>query len=214
MILSPFHSPSPCWDRSFWIIYWQLLGLPWLLSGKESTCNAGAAGDLGLIPGMGRSLGRGHGNPLQYSCLKNPMDRGAWWATVQRVPKSWRWWSGWAHTWQTLTPVMRPGKRSETSLCLSFSKNCLLYNRCLGMRVRRMWVSFLPYLTLITFWCLLLALWLFPSTHCLNIHVLLEKSLCCSEIAVPVLFLQKINCISFFFPLWLVTSLILDLLPE
>ena len=46
---------------------------------KESTCNAG---DLGLIPGLGRSPGGGHGNPLQNSCLENPMDRGAWWATV------------------------------------------------------------------------------------------------------------------------------------
>ena len=46
---------------------------------KESTCNAG---DLGLIRGLGRSPGGGHGNPLQNSCLENPMDRGAWWATV------------------------------------------------------------------------------------------------------------------------------------
>ena len=51
-----------------------LSGLSWCLSGKESTCNAG---DLGLIPGLGRSPGGGHGNPLQYSCLENPMDRGA-----------------------------------------------------------------------------------------------------------------------------------------
>ena len=42
---------------------------------KESSCNVG---DLGLIPGLGRSPGGGHGNPLQYSCLENPMDRGAW----------------------------------------------------------------------------------------------------------------------------------------
>ena len=52
---------------------------------KESACNAG---DLGLIPGLGRSPGGGHGNPLQYSCLENPMDRGAWWATVHGVAKS------------------------------------------------------------------------------------------------------------------------------
>ena len=45
----------------------------------------------GLIPGFGRSLGGGHGNPLQYSCLDNPMDRGAWWATVHRVAKSRTW---------------------------------------------------------------------------------------------------------------------------
>ena len=47
------------------------------------------AGDLGSIPGLGRSLGGGHGNPLQYSCLENAMDTGAWRATVQRVTQSW-----------------------------------------------------------------------------------------------------------------------------
>ena len=56
-----------------------LVGLPWWLSGKESACNAG---DVGLIPGLGRSPGEGNGNPLQYSCLWNPVDRGAWQATV------------------------------------------------------------------------------------------------------------------------------------
>ena len=49
-----------------------------------SACNAG---DLGLIPGSGRSPGEGNGNPLQNSCLENPMDRGAWWATVHGVAK-------------------------------------------------------------------------------------------------------------------------------
>ena len=52
---------------------------------KASACNAG---DLGSIPGWGRSPGEGNGNPLQYPCLENPMDGGAWWATVHRVPKS------------------------------------------------------------------------------------------------------------------------------
>ena len=47
------------------------------------------AGDTGLIPGLGRSPGGGHGNPLQYSCLENPMNRGVWQATVHRVTKSW-----------------------------------------------------------------------------------------------------------------------------
>ena len=46
------------------------------------------AGDLGSTPGSGRSPGGGHGNPLQYSCLDNPMDRGAWWAIVHRVTQS------------------------------------------------------------------------------------------------------------------------------
>ena len=50
--------------------------------------NAGDARDTSLIPGSGRSPGGGNGNPLQYSCLGNPMDRGAWWATVHGVTKS------------------------------------------------------------------------------------------------------------------------------
>ena len=52
---------------------------------KNPTANAGDVSDSGSIPGLGRSAGGGHGNPLQYSCLENPMDRKAWWATVQRV---------------------------------------------------------------------------------------------------------------------------------
>ena len=53
--------------------------------GKASACNVG---DLGSIPGLGRSLGGGNGNPLQYFCLENPIDREAWWATVHGVAKS------------------------------------------------------------------------------------------------------------------------------
>ena len=60
------------------------MGFPGGLVGKEPACNAGDAGDVGLIPGLGRSPGGGHGNPLQCSCLENPMDRGAWQATVHR----------------------------------------------------------------------------------------------------------------------------------
>ena len=56
--------------------------------GKESACNAGDTGDMGLIPGPGRSPGEGKGNPLQYSCLGNSLDRRAWWATVHGVTKS------------------------------------------------------------------------------------------------------------------------------
>ena len=60
--------------------------ISWWLSGKASACNVG---DAGLIPGSGRSSEGGHGNPFQYSCLEKPMDRGAWWATVHKVTKSW-----------------------------------------------------------------------------------------------------------------------------
>ena len=55
---------------------------------KNPPTNAGDIRDMGLIPGLGRSPRGGHGNPLQYSCLENPMDRGAWRATVHRVAKS------------------------------------------------------------------------------------------------------------------------------
>ena len=55
---------------------------------KNLPANAGDVRDAGSIPGLGRSPGGGHGNPLQYSCLQNPMDRGAWWAMVFKVAKS------------------------------------------------------------------------------------------------------------------------------
>ena len=66
------------------------------------------AGDQGSIPGLGRSPGEGNGTPLQYSCLENPMDRGAWWSTVHRVTKSRTWLSmcvegrisQFQHSWQ------------------------------------------------------------------------------------------------------------------
>ena len=56
---------------------------------KNMLANAGDIRDAGSIPGLGRSPGERHGNPLQYSCLENPMDKGAWQATIQRVTKSW-----------------------------------------------------------------------------------------------------------------------------
>ena len=56
--------------------------------GSEVKASASNAGDLGSIPGSGRSPGEGNGNPFQYSCLENPMDGGSWWATVHGVAKS------------------------------------------------------------------------------------------------------------------------------
>ena len=55
---------------------------------KNLPANAGDGRDVGLIPGSGRSPGGGHGNPLGYACLENPMDRGAWWAIVHRVAQT------------------------------------------------------------------------------------------------------------------------------
>ena len=58
------------------------------LGGSESKASAYNVGDLTSVPGLGRSSGEGNGNPLQYSCLENPMDGGAWWATVHGVAES------------------------------------------------------------------------------------------------------------------------------
>ena len=57
------------------------MGLPWWLSGKESAYNGG---NISSNPGLGGSPGEGNGTPLQYACLENPMDRGVWWAMVQK----------------------------------------------------------------------------------------------------------------------------------
>ena len=64
------------------------MGFPGGVMVKNPLANAEGTRDVGLIPGLGNPLGEGDGNPLQYSCLENPMDRGAWRATVQRVAKS------------------------------------------------------------------------------------------------------------------------------
>ena len=62
-----------------------MLGIPGGSDGKESACNAG---DPGSIPGLGTSPGEGNGNPFQYPCVENSMDRGAWQATIYGVAKS------------------------------------------------------------------------------------------------------------------------------
>jgi len=65
------------------------LGFPGGTAGKNPPANSGDIRDKGSISGSGRSPGGGHGNPLQYSCLENPMDRGVWRATVHTVARSW-----------------------------------------------------------------------------------------------------------------------------
>ena len=82
------------WKKSkkrLWVVYESFSGAS---DGWDSAYNVG---DLGLVPGLGRSPGEGHGNPLQYSCLENSMDRWAWQATVHGVTKSWIWLSN-SHT--------------------------------------------------------------------------------------------------------------------
>ena len=70
---------------------WYICMPPCFPGGSEVKAFACNAGDLGSIPGLGRSPGEGNGTPLQYSCLENPMGRGAWWATVHGVAKSRTW---------------------------------------------------------------------------------------------------------------------------
>ena len=92
-------------------------GFPGGSEATASTCNAG---DPGLIPGLWRSPGEGKDNPLQYSCLENPMDRGAWQATVHRVAKSQTRLSDFIHT-HTHKPA--------DGHCSHQSKRCLLLGR-------------------------------------------------------------------------------------
>ena len=88
---------------------------------KNPPTNAGDVRDMGSTPGLGRSSGGGHGNLLQYSCLENPMDRGAWRATVHRVMKSWTWLKQLSmHTYLQLY-----SGRSEVGLYMFYKIQCI-----------------------------------------------------------------------------------------
>ena len=96
-----------------------LLGFPGGLVGKEPACNAGDAGDMGSIPGSGRSPGGGHSNPLQYSCLENPMDRGAWWAIAHNSQSQTR--LKWLSMHASFSHLMKNKKKQIILLILCFS---------------------------------------------------------------------------------------------
>ena len=91
------------------MIYW--------LSGREHAANAGDTGDVGSIPGLGRSTGGGNGNPLWYSCLENSTDKGAWWATVHGVAKSQAQLSDWAQSTQDNGSISRIMLGMELQIC-------------------------------------------------------------------------------------------------
>ena len=82
-----FYTPTPL--AFILICYWRIKDLQVVLVVKNPHANAGDTWDMGLIPGLGRCPGGGHGNPLQYFYLENSMDRGASWATVHGASKSW-----------------------------------------------------------------------------------------------------------------------------
>ena len=118
------------------------------ISGNDSACSVGATGVMGSIAGSEISTGEGNGNPLQYSCLKNPMDRGAWYAIVHRVTKSWtqlkwmstqnkwhqRFWSDYDKSWQNIKlhgnirdlhyePIIKVGKHTTWRFTVKWSSH-------------------------------------------------------------------------------------------
>ena len=93
--------------------------------GKASTYNAG---DLGSIPGSGISPGEGNGNPLQYSCLENPMDRGAWWATVHRITKIWTRLSNFTFTFTLLVIQIPSSYKDACHIGLGFPGSTMIKN--------------------------------------------------------------------------------------
>ena len=97
-----------------------LMGFLHSLVGKSSACNAG---DPGLTPGSGRSPGKGNGNPLQYSCLEKPMDRGIWQPTIQGVARV-------RHDLATKTKQTKMGDRSGKQTLLKHSAFMIFYNIC------------------------------------------------------------------------------------
>jgi len=104
-------NPPAMQETWVWSLVWEDQGFPGGLAGKVSTCNEG---DLGSIPGSGRSPGEENGTPLQYSCLENPMDGGAWEAAVHGVVKSRTWLSEFTslHFWEDL----EKGKATHSSI--------------------------------------------------------------------------------------------------
>ena len=109
--------------------------------GSEVNASACNAGDLGSIPGSGRSPGEGNGNPLQYSCLENPMDGGAWWATVHRVAKSQTRLSNFTHSLtQTLAGAAYPGSWLLGYLALTVwsGPRVLLFSCSLGSALKHL----------------------------------------------------------------------------
>ena len=115
-----------CWEKK---THFNVLGLlEWLTcpprwhGGKESACNAGDTREASSIPGLGRCPGEGNSNPLQYSCLENPRDRGAWRAIVHGATKSWTQLSKWTQHNNKTTCVM-----SDTAWGTETLTNALLF---------------------------------------------------------------------------------------
>ena len=118
--------------------------------GKESACSAG---DWGLIPGLGKSPGEGNGNPLQYSCLENSTDRGAWQAMVYAVAKRQMWLNVWAHSYilEWLRALMSKVTEEETTLWLPLNSKLPTYHVYFGKVFSCPWLE-LPSLIWPSYW--------------------------------------------------------------
>ena len=128
------------------------MGFPGGIDSKESACNAG---DLDSIPQSGRSPGRGNDNPLQYSCLENPMNRGAWWATVRGVAKSWTQLSDW-HLHITLS-FLDGRKGNKRLMCCLLAIFRVVQKTCEVERLNKRFPVFCLFFV-ITFCCICLCL--------------------------------------------------------
>ena len=164
------------WYSFNFFVIWRLVAVSWhinfwtskarasqvVLVVKKLPANAGDLRVTGLIPGLGRSPGGGHGNPFQYSCLENPMDREAWWATVLGVAKSWTWLkllSTAQHIWsKTLILLLK----SAPPLVFLISEND---------------ASSLPIAQAIKFWHNLWLVFCFPTPNSSQQQIILVQSL-------------------------------------
>ena len=108
------YQSSPCRYTTGWALRERVVGFLGSSVVKNPPANAGDAGNVGLIPGSERSPGEGNGNPLQYSCLGNPLDREAWWAAVHRVTKS--------QTW--LSDCTQASLNFKIPICVFFYQDC------------------------------------------------------------------------------------------
>ena len=107
---------NKCWQFDLWLLL--LWGFPQRrLSAKESACSAGNARNTGSFPGSGRPPAEGPVNPLQYSYLENPMDRGTWRAIAHKIAKGWTWlkWLNTQHTHTHTLPFLNPACTSGSS---------------------------------------------------------------------------------------------------
>ena len=133
---------------------------------KEPACNAGDAREEGSIPGLGRSPGGGNGNPLQCSCLTNPMNRGAWWVTVPGVTKNQTRLSDWEHKWAI------KGSRKAMWLSQGYSKGANLRADCRSRPGSWVWIFLYQFFSLVE-----MAEHLKCTVFCANSEILMFQSI-------------------------------------